>query len=489
MTGEFLVPLLRTDAGSPDPIAIETWHLALGSAVAVELPHDLFGVWLFPLAGGVVLLGPEALAADRVEIPAPAPTLQQDQLYRLEEILRRAKYLSAIAAPIRHAGRDVGLILLGSFTRGEFGPRQAIALRRLGAQLAPTMAELASRMPAASPRPLVEPDLTRESLPEHMARAACEAVNGTDLVSRASAILYPLLPHDRLEILTRGTASGSYVGLSGNAARRRWSAGSSDPLGAIVAHFGDSPTLLVGDLEELDPPVEWDVGSHTLSARSLVGARLAVGGATIGYVFIASVAQDLYRPEDEDTLATAALLLGARVAALRQPGEGPRPPAQSSESGPAPIHRAAAVLAETMHLGEGLQRFGAELGGMLAHQGMSIHLRRGDNDVVTLDPDAPHPLADLPAVRIGRFEGEPLLEEERDWLLLARPEGEELMVPLRVAGRCLGTLGVRSTGFPSPSEAAALLRQFADVLAPHLELLRRGATTSAAGGRIRVAGA
>src|SRR3989304_6335887 len=98
MAGEFLVPLLRTEGGCPDPIAIETWHLALGPAVAVEVPHDLFALWLFPATGGVVLLGPEALAADRVEVPVPAQVLQQDDLYRLRKTLRRGGGGACLAA-------------------------------------------------------------------------------------------------------------------------------------------------------------------------------------------------------------------------------------------------------------------------------------------------------------------------------------------------------------------------------------------------------
>jgi hypothetical protein len=52
---------------------------------------------------------------------------------------------------------------------------------------------------------------------------------------------------------------------------------------------------------------------------------------------------------------------------------------------------------------------------------------------------------------------------------------EEVLVPLRVAGRTVGTLGVRAAAFTEVRGAAAIARQFADVLAPHLELLRRGA--------------
>ena len=492
MAGEFLVPLLRTEGGCPDPIAIETWHLALGPAVAVEVPHDLFALWLFPATGGVVLLGPEALAADRVEVPVPAQVLQQDDLYRLEETLRRAKYLSAIAAPIRHAGRDVGVMLLGSLSQGALGPAQAVALRRLGAQLAPTMADLAAKMHSVSPHPLLEPDLTRETLPEHLARVVCEVVSGPDLVSRTSGILYPLLPHDRLEILVPGTISGSLVGLSGSPTRRRWSGaggpGAAELLGTIVARFGESPTLLLADLGELGAGVEWHGGSHSLPVRSLLGARLAVGGRTAGYVLLGSVARDAYRPEDEDTLALAALLLAPRAAALRAPGETTPESASPSEPEEPPIRRAAAVLADTAHLEEGLRGFARELGRLLPHHRISIHLRRGEGEVISLDPNAPRPFADLPGIPVGAFEGAELLRDEREWLALTTHQGDEVLVPLRVAGRTVGTFAVGNPDFPSSRQAAAIARQFADVLAPHLELLRRGGAASGSGWRTSVVG-
>ncbi|MGQ0702828.1 MAG: hypothetical protein ACT4PM_06815 [Gemmatimonadales bacterium] len=480
MTGDFLVPLLRTDGGAPDPAAIETWHLALGSAVAVEIPHDLFALWLFPggneSAGAAVLLGPEALAADRIEVPVPAPTLQQDDLFRLEETLRQAKYPSALAAPVRHGERDVGVMLLGSFLRGAFGPAQAAALRRLGDQLAPILADLGARLAAASPRPVLQPDVTRDTLVEHLARAVCEAVSGADLVSRISGVLYPLLPHDGLEILAPA-ASGTLLRLSGKATARRWGGmgtTGSEPLAAIGERFGEASTLLIPDLGELSPPIDWEPASHPLPARSLLGARLTVGGATAGYVLLGSVAQDAYRPEDEDLLALTAQVLAPRVAALRAtpPAEAPRDGAPAPPEEP-PIHRAAAALANRPGLRDGLREFAAALARVLPHEGLSLHLRRGDTEILELDAEAPRPLADLPPVPLAEFAGAPLLTEEREWLLITREEDQELLVPLKVAGRAVGTLGVRCVQVPGPRQAAAVMRHFADVLAPHLELLRR----------------
>src|SRR5262245_30804833 len=106
--GDVLVPVLQAE-GAPDPVALATWYLALASSTAIEVPHDLFAPWLFHDSGGAVLLGPSALAQDHLEVPLPAPQLLQDDLYALEEKLRKARYDSVIAVPIHHAARDVGV--------------------------------------------------------------------------------------------------------------------------------------------------------------------------------------------------------------------------------------------------------------------------------------------------------------------------------------------------------------------------------------------
>ena len=320
--GDPLVPLLPVEAGAPDPVALSMWHLALGSAIGVEVPHDLFALWLFPVSGGVVLIGPDALALDRVDVPPPAPRLRQDQLYQLEEVLRHAKYASAIALPVQDGERDLGVMLLGSFDTAAFGPAEALALHRLAGRLVPALTRLAEVMQSATPHAALEPAMSREALPDHIARAASEAASGPDLVRRASGIIYPLIPHDRLEIVIASGPDGPYVPLSGRPARRRWGGGGVvEPFPAIAARFGREPTLLVEDyFEEENLEGGWMLGGGRppgQPARSLLGARLEVGGALVGYLLLGCVARDVYRPEDEDMLALAARLLGPRVAGLR----------------------------------------------------------------------------------------------------------------------------------------------------------------------------
>ncbi|MGH7559625.1 MAG: hypothetical protein ACRENB_01265 [Gemmatimonadales bacterium] len=481
VAGDPLVPLLPTREGAPDPVAISTWHLALATSVASEVGHDLFALWLFPASGGSVLLGPSALGQDHVVVPEPSPHFLQDQLFALEEVLRRAKYESAIAVPIRGELRDVGMMLLGAFRRRAYGPVEAAALQRLAARLGPPLASLGSRMGASTPHTALEPTMTLEALPEHLARATCDAADGSDLVRRASGILYPLLPHDRLEILVQ-TAQGSWSPLSGLLPRRRWTptGGAIDPLAAVIARFDTEPTLLIDDLTESVTDAQWTAdpsGGSSLPIRGLLGSRLVIAGETVGFLILGSVARDAYHPDDEELAATASTFLAPRVAGLRLEleREGRRTEGTAASLPNVSLVRASQSLADTGHLGAALALFDAQLQTVVPHESFAIHLRWGEDEVIWIDPDSLRPPADLPAQPLQDFDGAPLLRGDRGWMVRTVNGTEEVMLPLRVAGRPVGTLSLRSGAFPSPREAAALAQPFADILAPHLELLRRAA--------------
>ena len=87
----------------------------------------------------------------------------------------------------------------------------------------------------------------------------------------------------------------------------------------MVRQFGDARTLLLDEPGELGAEGGWSVGSGPApaQARAVIGVRLDVAGSTIGYMLLASVARDAYRPQDEDILALAALFIAPRVDALR----------------------------------------------------------------------------------------------------------------------------------------------------------------------------
>src|SRR3954467_15208664 len=87
---EPLVPILRVEDDQLDAITLATWHEALSNTVAVEVPHDLMGLWLYPSQGGEVLIGPAALAQDDLVVPVPPPYLHPEQLSLREEIVTAA---------------------------------------------------------------------------------------------------------------------------------------------------------------------------------------------------------------------------------------------------------------------------------------------------------------------------------------------------------------------------------------------------------------
>ncbi|HZN98471.1 MAG TPA: hypothetical protein VFB61_12120, partial [Gemmatimonadales bacterium] len=126
---EPLVPILSVEDGQSDPVALATWHEALSNTLAIEVPHDLLGLWLYPAQGGVVLLGPAELAADALEIPVPSSHLKPDQLTALEAVVQKAGYQSASAVSIRFGKRDVGLMLVADLQAGRYDAMERVVLQ------------------------------------------------------------------------------------------------------------------------------------------------------------------------------------------------------------------------------------------------------------------------------------------------------------------------------------------------------------------------
>ena len=141
--GEPLVPILRVEEGLGDPVALATWHEALSNALAVDVPHDLLGLWLFPVGGGAVLLGPSALAADDLAVPLPSPQLERRQLALLEEIVHDAGYGSVMCLPVRFGRRDVGLLLAADLRPGCYADEELMLLTAVARRLAPSMGRMA----------------------------------------------------------------------------------------------------------------------------------------------------------------------------------------------------------------------------------------------------------------------------------------------------------------------------------------------------------
>src|SRR3954453_23041333 len=140
---EPLVPILRVEDDQLDAITLATWHEALSNTVAVEVPHDLMGLWLYPSTGGAVLLGPAELAQDGLAIPEPSPHLKSEQLSQLEQIVVSAGYASVACLPIRFGKRDVALLLVADLRSDRYGSIERVVLQCVAQRIAPMLGRIA----------------------------------------------------------------------------------------------------------------------------------------------------------------------------------------------------------------------------------------------------------------------------------------------------------------------------------------------------------
>ncbi|MFL5493883.1 MAG: hypothetical protein ACJ8DC_05800 [Gemmatimonadales bacterium] len=476
------MPILRVEEGLGDPVALATWHEALSSALSVDVPHDLLALWLYPSRGGSVLLGPEALAQDDLSVPVPSPQIDETQLAFLEEIVRDAGYRSVATVPIRFGRRDVGLMLVGDLQPSRYDATALVTLRLVTHRLAPLFGRLARQWDAAG---ATSRQLERiAALLDIVGQAAGDAATPDRFIVALSRGLERLLPHDHLELLLADSPATRFFRLGEHSGGPTWS----------------DPSLVVGrqdlDVEQLFGPHDrlllpdsyreprWPRGYLTLAdppgaePRSIVGARIAGPKGLSAFLLAGSVGPDLYEEEDAALLVRLSALITAQVALFAWAGEAERRPAPAGEAGCGLlVGEAAEVLAQCSDMGEAMSRV-AELAGRLIPFDViryAIRLREGDR-VVLLEPGERRPLPDLPLVPVA---GTSLAQVLSGALAsaFALVEGEaRLIVPLRVGARVHGALVL--TGAPP-----AVLREvhvhaaqrLADVVAPHLELLRRAA--------------
>ncbi len=212
--------------------------------------------------------------------------------------------------------------------------------------------------------------------------------------------------------------------------------------------------------------------------RSIVGARIVGPGGLSAFLLAGSVGHDLYVEEDAALLVRLGALIAAQVALFASAGE-----AESSACPAAErvrellVGEVAEVLAGSCDMGEAMSRVTELAGRLLPFDVIRYAIRLSEGDrVVLLEPGERRPLPDLPLIPVA---GTSLAQVLAGRLpsAFAVVEGEaRLIVPLRVGGRVHGALVLTAA-------APAVLRevhvhgaqQLADVVAPHLELLRRAA--------------
>jgi len=486
--GGFLLPILPSGAGLPDPIAIATWHLAVSDTIGSELRHELLALWLFPDAGGVVLLGPAALLEDRVVVARPETFVGQEQLLALEDRVRAAGYASVIAAPIRDQPRDLGLMLLAALQPGQYGPVQAMRLFSLLREFVPPFRRLAERMPVPVERGADSGGPDPDNLVAVVAQVVAQSRSAQELVTGLSAMLHGTLPHDHLDILAPGPRPGSWEWLGADRTRRRW--GSSEGLGTEAAgprgfavlqeRLAHQPVLTVADLSTDRSGLVWPTDPdrrdlHRIHAMMAMELRLA--GETVGYLLLGSAAADLYRPADEAALASMADVLAAGVAVLRTRAEVEvlRRTVTAMEGPGGALARLVRLLATVPRFAEATRQAAAIIRETTGARYCRFILRLGPIEAVVVEPGESRPLIDLPLVPVSGSPFAAVLRGEVPLTLRPDGENEELHLPLRIAGRPFGVLSLIGPAGGRLAAVTHVAQQLADVVAPHLELVRREA--------------
>ena len=379
---EPLVPILRAADGQVDPLDLATWHQALSNTVAVEVPHDLMGLWLYPSQGGVVLLGPAELAEDDLAVPVPSPHLKPEQLSLVEEIVRDAGYGSATCLPIRFGKRDVALLLVADLQPGRYGPTERVLLQCVAQRVAPMLGRIARQWAP------VEASSSRQQeriagLLQAVAQANRDAGAPQRFLAGVARGLAPLLPHDHIELLVADTSGEQYFRLGEHAGGPLWSDPSlvisRDHLD-IAAIFDSQIKLLVSDTYE---DARWPRGfltaseSHGADVRSLVGARMGLGGASLAYLLVGSIGPELYGADDLELLVLLAGLIAPQVGSFLRSVEAPRPSAEL-------LSRIASFLATTSDPAAAT-RLIAEEGSALTKSHLDVAQRLADIVVAHLE--------------------------------------------------------------------------------------------------------
>lgn len=300
---------------------MRTWYEALSGAVTTLLPHDLFAAWLLPETGEPVLLGPADLLDDDLRLPMADPLVVQEGLFALEDRVAAAGFRSAMAVPVRAGGRDVGVLLVGSFAAERYDRTALRRLHRVGADIGPCFGRLASH-PWLRPVPATDEDGTGALLIGLLSVAERSRTHG-DVLTLTSDILAEQLPHDHIEIITDlraregwglfSHAEGGTIADPGVGTMRRTE--------ALVHHFGYDATIVIPDADALG------LGWPTRPARprwggggAILVTRLEAAGEWVGWLCVGSDSPHWFRPDDAATLTLAGRMLAPTIAAWKRKG-------------------------------------------------------------------------------------------------------------------------------------------------------------------------
>jgi GAF domain-containing protein len=500
-----LIPLLHPRTRIQDMDVLKAWYEAVEDALRAELPADLLAIWLYGPDGDPILLEPEELLADHLEIPRAEPIANQLLLDDLESRIRRAGYGSVLLHPIRHGGQDVGLVLLASFPAHVYGIRAEALLESATDAMAPMLARVARASPhsdevstehQAAPPPEPEgpaADRARDwACQGELFEALADAIGGAgtprDLMLALSFALQPILPHDAYELLIPDAAGETHYRLGLQGLGTVW----GDPALVIeratldpASLFGDRNGIVISDAlgsEATRLPELVTLRGPEEPPRSVVAVRLRVVERVVGYLLFGSNGPGFYGPEDLALLDRVGALLAPRVEnlvldwqynMLRNQFEGLR-------EIPMQLARVAELLASTPFLGEGSKQFVELASKLLPVTEVEFAVRLADEQrVAVVKAGVATPLADLPQEPIEGTGVAAVVRGEVPFLLSTEVDEESgrqvalLVVPLRTGGRIFGAMAMTAGGAPFSASDMALAQQLADLAAAHLDLARR----------------
>jgi hypothetical protein len=477
--GEPLVPLLRVEDALGDPEALATWHSALSNTLAPDVPHDLLALWLYPAHGGAVLLGPEALAADGLRVPVPSPQLAPGQVRLLEDIVRDAGYATVLGVPIRSGRRDVGLILAADLRPDRYDDTTETTLDIVAERLAPMLGRLA-RQWAEGAGGTSQADRVA-ALVDVVAHAAGHAGSPHIYLGELSRALEAVLPHDQLELLVADAEGSRVYRLGEDVAGLLWADPSLELAGEhldLPALFGNRDAILVADTYH-EPG--WPRGYFTVAEpagaelRAAIAVRLPAEEGAPVYLLAGSIGAELYGEADLALLRRVAGLIAAQVMVLVNRAS-PPPPAEAPTTGPTLLH-AAELLATGAEFAETTRQVADLAARIIPFDDIRFAIRLSEGDrVVLLEPGERRALPDLPLIPVAGTTLAAVLQGELPHSFQLVNGEARLLVPLRVQGRIHGAL-VLTAGPPAILRELHLgpAQQLADVVAAHLELLRRTA--------------
>ncbi len=502
-----LIPPLHPLTRIQDMDKLKAWYEAVAETLRPEFPAELFALWIYGPDGEAILIEPEALKQDNLEIPGAHPIASQPLLDRLDDRIRRAGYGSVLVRSVRTGGQDVALLLLAAFSPHAWGVHAQALIDAAVDVMAPMLARLtgagphAEKPPTAPHTSVVEAPPTvgavRGEAPNQVGLgelfgALADAIGGAgtprDLMLALSFALQPLLPHDGYELLIPDSAGENYYRLGLHGLGPLW----ADPaLSLRTAALNPSALLANGnllcnetnDLEGAHLPELVTVRGPEQAPRSLLGIHLKVVEHLTGYLLLGSTDPGMYRTEDLTLLDQVGALLAPRVDGIVTAWRSGVLKGQLEVLRHLPLHlsKVAELLATTPLLGEATKLFAQQAATLLPVGAIEFAVRMTDEHrVAVVKPGVTTALSDLPQEPIEGVGVAQVVRGEMPFLLTTlegRPEpAAVLVVPLRTGGRIFGAMAMTArAGAPFARGDSVLAQQLADLIAPHLDLARRAA--------------